>query len=151
MDILVSKDTKNKIRVVEISYKWDDDKHGYCISRSTFQYGGKVTKQPDIWIFRGKVKRTVTEQAKLEYEAHLKKYQDKGYKPLPANVSLLDSVAVNKFVESEMSDGVSDANGFKKHMKAKQHDKVATAVFDKLKYWYASRKIDGGMTSLCRL
>lgn len=143
MDILVSKDNKGKIRVVEIDYEWDDNRRGYVIRRKTSQYGGKVTVQPEIWIFMGKAKRTVSEQVKLEYNSHLKKYQDKGYKILPSNIDLKDSSSVHAFVEEQMGEGVSDSNGFKKHMLAKQADKVATSVFDKLKYWYASRKIDG--------
>lgn len=143
MDILVSKDNKGKIRVVEIDYEWDDNRRGYVIRRKTSQYGGKVAVQPEIWIFTGKAKRTVSEQVKLEYNSHLKKYQDKGYKILPSNIDLKDSPSVQAFVEEQMGEGVSDSNGFKKHMLAKQADKVATSVFDKLKYWYASRKIDG--------
>lgn len=143
MDILVSKDNKGKIRVVEINYEWDDNKRGYVIRRKTSQYGGKVTVQPEIWIFTGKAKRTVSEQVKLEYNSHLKKYQDKGYKLLPSNINLKDAPSVCAFVEEQMGEGVSDSNGFKKHMKAKQADDVATSVFDKIKYWYGSRKIDG--------
>lgn len=143
MDILVSKDNKGKIRIVELSYEWDDNRRGYIIRRKTSQYGGKVTIQPEIWIFSGKAKRTTSEQVKLEYNSHLKKYQDKGYKLLPSNIDLKDGPAVHVFVEEQMGEGVSDSNGFKKHMLAKQADKVATSVFDKIKYWYASRKIDG--------
>lgn len=143
MDILVSRDNKGKTRVVEIDCVWNDQKRGYVIKRNTYQLGGKITTQPDIWIFSGKVKRTVSEQAKLEYASHLKKYQDKGYKQLPNTVNIKDITKVNSFVEETMGEGVTDSNGFKKHMLAKQSDKVATAVFDKIKYWWASRKIDG--------
>lgn len=143
MDILVSKDNKGKIRVVEIDYKWDDLKVGYIISRKTYQYGGKITVQPEILIQKGKAKRTVSEQVQLEYNSHLKKYQDKGYKLLPNTINIKDSPSVYAFVEEQMGEGISDSNGFKKHMLAKQADKVATSVFDKLPYWYASRKIDG--------
>lgn len=143
MDILVSKDNKGKVRVVQIDYEWDDSRRGYVIKRNTSQYGGKITIQPEIWIFSGKAKRTVVEQVKLEYASHLKKYQDKGYKLLPPNIKLDDSKAVITFVEEQMGEGVTDSNGFKKHMLAKQADKVATSVFDKIEYWWASRKIDG--------
>lgn len=143
MDILVSKDNKGKVRVVQIDYEWDDSRRGYVIKRNTSQYGGKITVQPEIWIFSGKAKRTVVEQVKLEYASHLKKYQDKGYKLLPPNIKLDDSKAVITFVEEQMGEGVTDSNGFKKHMLAKQADKVATSVFDKIEYWWASRKIDG--------
>jgi hypothetical protein len=143
MDILVTKDNKGKTRVVEISYEWDDAQHGFVIRRKTYQYGGKVTVQPEIWIYKGKVKRTVSEQARLEYNSHLKKYPDKGYKLLPSSIKINNAVAVEAFVEEHLGNGVTDSNGFKKHMLAKQADKVATSVFDKIKYWYGSRKIDG--------
>lgn len=143
MDILVTKDNKGKTRVVEISYEWDDAQHGFVIRRKTYQYGGKVTVQPEIWIYKGKVKRTVSEQVKLEYASHLKKYTDKGYKLLPSSIKINNAVAVEAFVEEHLGNGVTDSNGFKKHMLAKQADKVATSVFDKIKYWYGSRKIDG--------
>lgn len=143
MDKLVTKDNKGKTRVVEISYEWDDAQHGFVIRRKTYQYGGKVTVQPEIWIYKGKVKRTVSEQARLEYNSHLKKYTDKGYKLLPSSIKINNAVAVEAFVEEHLGNGVTDSNGFKKHMLAKQADKVATSVFDKIKYWYGSRKIDG--------
>ena len=143
MDILVIKDNKGKTRVVEISCEWDDAQHGFVIRRKTYQYGGKVTVQPEIWIYKGKVKRTVSEQARLEYNSHLKKYTDKGYKLLPSSIKINNAVAVEAFVEEHLGNGVTDSNGFKKHMLAKQADKVATSVFDKIKYWYGSRKIDG--------
>ena len=143
MDILVTKDNKGETRVVEISYEWDDAQHGFVIRRKTYQYGGKVTVQPEIWIYKGKVKRTVSEQARLEYNSHLKKYTDKGYKLLPSSIKINNAVAVEAFVEEHLGNGVTDSNGFKKHMLAKQADKVATSVFDKIKYWYGSRKIDG--------
>lgn len=134
---LISRDSKGKIRVVEISYKWEDDHKGYVIRRYTSQYGGKVIAQPEIVISRGKVKRTVTEQAQLEYNSHLKKYQDKGYK-------LLDK-SIDKYTKEELEkilpEHTTDANGFQKHMLAKQADKVSASVFEK--EWYASRKIDG--------
>lgn len=143
MDILITKDNKGKTRVVEISCEWDDAQHGFVIRRKTYQYGGKVTVQPEIWIYKGKVKRTVSEQARLEYNSHLKKYTDKGYKLLPSSIKINNAVAVEAFVEEHLGNGVTDSNGFKKHMLAKQADKVATSVFDKIKYWYGSRKIDG--------
>ena len=148
MITLLTRDSKHKIRVVEIDYEWSDEKRGYVIRRKTYQYGGKVTIQPEIWIYRGKMKRTVSEQVKLEFNSHIKKYTDKGYKRLPDNVDINDAQAVESFINKVMPDGITDSNGFKKHMLAKQADKVATSVFDKLDYWYGSRKIDGLRMSL---
>ena len=60
MEILVSKDTKGKVRVVKIWYEWDDSQRGFVIRRITSQYGGKETVQPEIWIYKGKAKRTAS-------------------------------------------------------------------------------------------
>ena len=51
-------------------------------------------------------------------------------------------------MQEVMPDGVTDANGFKKHMLAKPADSVATKTFDSIPYWYGSRKIDGVRLSL---
>lgn len=142
MEILISKDSKGKIRVVEIDLNYSDKVKGFCISRTTYQYGGKRTEQPEIWIYEGKVKRTIKEQADLQYNSNKKKYLDKGYKLIP-NELISDKKKLEEFVEDEMGDGISDSNGFKKHMLAKPADKVATSAFDKPKYWLASRKLDG--------
>ena len=76
---LVNRDSKGKIRVVDISCNWCDQEHAYILERYTCQYMGKVTKHADIIINKGKAGRTVTEQAKQEYASHVKKYMDKGF------------------------------------------------------------------------
>lgn len=134
---LITRDSKGKIRVVDVSY--ESTSNGYIIHRTTYQYKGKQTAQPDIEITKGKAKRTLLEQVELEYASHLKKYQDKGYKLIPGNISQYKEEDLNKILPEH----TTDANGFKKHMLAKQSEKVAASTFDKLKYWYASRKIDG--------
>lgn len=139
---LITRDSKGKIRVVEISYQWEDEYKGFVIRRSTYQYGGKVSIQPEIVITKGKAKRTVTEQAKLEYNSHLKKYQDKGYKLLTKSIGKYTKEELDKVLPEH----TTDSNGFKKHMLAKQADKVAASTFER--EWYASRKIDGVRMSL---
>lgn len=136
-NVLISRDSKGKIRVVEISYQWEDDYNGFVIRRKTYQYGGKAIDHPEIVITKGKAKRTVTEQARLEYNSHLKKYQDKGYKLLEKDINTYSLEDLNKI----LPEFTTDANGFQKHMLAKQADKVAASAFEK--EWYASRKIDG--------
>lgn len=136
-NVLISRDSKGKIRVVEISYQWEDDYNGFVIRRKTYQYGGKAIDHPEIVITKGKAKRTVTEQARLEYNSHLKKYQDKGYKLLEKDINSYSLEDLNKI----LPEFTTDANGFQKHMLAKQADKVAASAFEK--EWYASRKIDG--------
>ena len=79
---LISRDSKGKIRVVEISYNWDDEQHGFVIHRVTGLLNGKMTEQPDIVILKGKASRTLQQQVDLEYASNKKKYLDKGYKEL---------------------------------------------------------------------
>lgn len=148
MDILLSKDVKGKIRVVEIDGYWDDVNLGYYITRTTYLYGGKRSPQPNIFIEKGKAKRTVREQFDLEYAAHCKKYLDKGYKKFPSNLDINNPKQVQTFISEVLPSGVTDANGFKKHMLAKQADSVATKTFDSIDYWLGSRKIDGLRLSL---
>jgi len=137
MEILVSKDSKGKIRVVELDREWNDQQHGYVIHRTTYQYGGKRTIQPDILIQRGKVNRTVTEQANLEYNSHKKKYLDKGYKLVTPEVKFDDINALYEF----LGDNKTNQEGILKPMLAKQADKIASSVFNN--DFYGSRKVNG--------
>lgn len=139
MHYLVTKDAKDKVRVVEMSAGWDESQHGYVIHRTTYQLGGKKTSQPDIWIYKGKASRTLKEQLNLEYKSNMKKYLDKGYK-------LLDKPLVqytNEELHEVIGDVVTDSSGFAKHMLAKQADKVKDSSIEKVEEWAISRKIDG--------
>jgi hypothetical protein len=135
---LISRDAKDKIRVVEISYKWNEELHAYIIYRKTYQFGGKITNQPAILINKGKANRTVTEQALLEFNSNLKKYVDKGYKELPLFISNYTLSELNELLPNN----ITDANGIMKPMLAKDYNKVSYSIYDKNK-WFASRKIDG--------
>ena len=141
-DYLISKDSKGKIRVVNISYDWDKDLNGYVIRRFTSQYGGKITTQPIILVDKGKgigkARRTVSEQAKLEYYSRVNKYMDKGYKKLPKSIDLYTKEELDALLPEE----TTDSEGNLKPMLAKDFHDVATSVLEK-QWWYASRKIDG--------
>lgn len=137
MDILVSKDSKGKIRVVKIWADWSDSEKGFVIHRITSQYKGKETVQPEIIITKGKAKRTVTEQKNLELNSHIKKYLDKGYKKLPEDIDLENEDALNELIGVEKT----GQDGILKPMLAKQADKVANSAFEK--EYYGSRKING--------
>lgn len=134
---LISLDSKGKIRIVKIWYAWDNDECGYVIHRLTGQIGGKETVQPRIVITKGKAKRTVTEQCILEYNSHIKKYLDKGYKEIPEHLTINDIDKLKEF----LGENKTGQNGIPKPMGAKRADDVANRVFDK-KY-LASRKING--------
>lgn len=77
-ECLICRDSKGKCRVIKISYEKIDN--GYVIKRSSGIFNGKFINQPELYITKGKVKRTVLEQTELEYNSIIKKYLDKGYK-----------------------------------------------------------------------
>lgn len=139
MHQLISRDNKGKIRVVEMFTEWNDVEHAFGIYRTTYQYGGKRTEQPAIFVRMGKAARSLREQLELEYKSNLKKYLDKGYK-------LLQNF-IDEYTEQELQeiigDVVTDSSGFAKHMLAKQADKVKDSSIEKVKCWAVSRKIDG--------
>lgn len=134
---LINLSSTNKVRVVNINLLENED-GTFTITRLTGQLNGKMTEQPEIYIEKGKVKRTIEEQANLEFNSHCKKYKDKGYVEVDGSVddyseeelrAMLPEVAVN-------------SSGGVKPMLAKQEDKIANRkIFEK--EWYASRKIDG--------
>ena len=133
---LISRDSKGKIRVVDINCTFEDP--CYVITRSTYQYGGKITRQPDVAITKGKAKRTMEEQADLELNSRIKSYLDKGYKQLPNDI---ESYTKND-LESLLPDETTDAQGNLKPMLAKDYHDIATSVLEK-NWWYGSRKLDG--------
>ena len=139
MNQLISRDAKGKIRVVEISYEWDDTLHAYAIYRTTGILGGKMTEQPNIYIKVGKASRTLKEQVELEYKSNIKKYLDKGYKLLEEELESYTEDQLNEII----GDIVTDSSGFAKHMLAKQADKVKDSSIEKVKTWAVSMKIDG--------
>ena len=136
---LISRDSKQKIRVAYLSYEWDKDILGFVISRYTGQLHGKMTEQPEIQVLKGKAKRTVTEQVELEYNSLIKKFLDKGYKLCNGDPETFSESDLNNIIGEDKT----DTNGFTKHMLAKQADKVAKSSINKVPFWWASRKIDG--------
>jgi ATP-dependent DNA ligase len=139
---LISKDAKGKIRCIHTNYS--KNKEGYVIHRTTWQLGGKQTVQPEISITKGKANRTVLEQTQLQFNAIVKEYKDKGYKEVDRNPEEISSEDLEAFVPKF----ATDARGIRKHMLAKSADHVSKSTIDKLKYWYASRKIDGVRCSM---
>ena len=138
MVTLVTKDAKGKVRVAELDYEWSDEQHAFIMHRTTYQLGGKKTQQPDKLVTKGKVKRTISEQVKLEFEHLIKEYKDKGYKELDNPIEKYSVQELNEIIGKE----VTGSTGVVKPMLAKQADKVTNKnVYNK--QYYASRKIDG--------
>lgn len=138
MEYLFTRDSKNAIRVVQITYEKLEDPERYVIKRSSGIWGKKITNQPEITIFKGKVKRTLLEQCELEYNSHINKYKDKGYKSL--SDLKVDSIE-NFDPEKHLPTDVTDQNGNKKPMLCKVYDASDPKVQNKI--YYASRKHDG--------
>ena len=139
MHQFISRDSKGKIRVAELSADWCDEEHAFGIYKTTYQYGGKRTEQPTTYVRCGKASRTVKEQLNLEYKANMKKYLDKGYKLLSKHIDEYSEQELQEIIGNV----VTDSSGFAKHMLAKQADKVKDTAIEKVKTWAVSRKIDG--------
>lgn len=133
----ITRDAKGKIRCIDTN--WEKEGDGYIIHRTSYQYGGKHTSQPDIEITSGKVKRDARAQTILRFMAICKEYKDKGYKEIDKPAEEYSE----KELDSKLPEFTTDANGFAKHMLAKQASKCSKNSIDKVKVWYASRKIDG--------
>ena len=135
---LISKDSKGKIRVVEIFYEGDETTRIYTIYRYTGQFEGKLTTQPKIIVDKGKATRNIHEQVELQFNALVKGYKDKGYIELENEIDNYNSEELYQL----LGESPTGSNGVVKPMLAKQADKVTkTAIFNKI--WIASRKIDG--------
>lgn len=122
-----------------MSAAWDEEQHAFGIYRTTYQYGGKRTEQPTIYVSVGKASRTLREQLELEYKSNMKKYLDKGYKQLDKSIDMYEEQELQEVI----GDVVTDSSGFAKHMLAKQADKVKDSSIEKVKCWAVSRKLDG--------
>lgn len=120
-NILISKDSKGKCRLVILSCDKASDKEEYTIIRKSGLLDGKMIDHTPLVISHGKARRSTLEQATLEYNSHLKKYLDKGYKTLDdLGCATLDEFKVN---QSVLSDSKTDAKGVGKPMLCKVYDK----------------------------
>lgn len=99
-------DSHDKIRYIHIWTEWVDNK--YIIHRESGLLTGKKTQAPDIEILKGKVKRDIHQQCKLEFNSNFKKYLDKGYKDV-------SDIEFSNLTEDKckeiLGDTKTDANG----------------------------------------
>lgn len=137
--VLVTRNARDKVQTAR--YKLFQEGNTYVIERYTGQFGGKITKQPTKVIEKGKAKRSVLQQAELEYNALIKKATDKGYKKLAD----LTKTKFDQIEQPELDSIVptikTDANGNIKPQQAKSSNDCANSVLDK--EFFASRKLDG--------
>ena len=126
---LVCRNARDKVQVVITAL--EQNGNSFTIKRTTGQFQGKMTSQPDLVIERGKAKRSVIQQAELEYNSIVKKYQDKGYKKLKDLTSKkftdLSTEEINALVPTIKSDG----NGQLKPMLAKRSEDCQNSVLNK--------------------
>ena len=141
-EILISRDSKSKLRVVEILCDWDSTTETYKLKRYTGQFNGKMIEQPVIEIVKGKAKRTISEQATLEFNSHVKKYLDKGYK----KISDYGYDSLENFDENVVPKSNTDQKGLVKPMLCDQYD-FDDSKLEKIT-WKASTKLDGLRTML---
>lgn len=149
-EYLVIVNSKNRIQRIKLQLDQNPFTKVYSIYRITGQYGGKETDQPVIQIDKGKVKRSVAEQATLQFNSLLKNYLDKGY----VKLSGLTTKKYSELSEDEIKNllggnFVSDQSGIPKPMLAKLADQCSSDIWEK--NWFVSRKLDGEPKSLCRL
>lgn len=144
MKILISRDSKGKIRIanLELNHHQKLDGEYYTIDGETGLYNGKLVPRPEIYIGAGKVKRTLKEQAELEFNSIIKKYKDKGYK----DIEDLGYQSINDFdPEKVLPKEKKDQQGVVKPMLAKLIESVPKSTLNKVTSWYSSRKIDGSL------
>jgi ATP-dependent DNA ligase len=136
---LVTRNARDKVQVVIAEL--EQIGNNFVIHRTTGQYEGKMTDQPELVIEKGKAKRSVIQQAELEFNSIVSKYQDKGYKRLAS----LTNKKFEDILASEMDALVptikSDSSGNLKPMLAKDYNKCQNSVLDKR--MYCSRKLNG--------
>lgn len=136
---LVTRNARDKIQIVFVDLIQTGN--NFVIKRRTGQYKGKFTDQPELSIERGKVKRSVLQQAELEFNSIVSKYLDKGYK----NITTLTHKKFENLSEEELDSIVpslkSDQGGNLKPMLAKDYNKCQNSVLQKP--MYCSKKLDG--------
>ena len=77
---LVTRNARDRVQTAQ--YMLYRTENSYVIKRFTGQFQCKITEQAEKVIEKGKVKRTLLQQAELEYNSIVKKALDKGYKKL---------------------------------------------------------------------
>jgi len=146
---LYNRDSSGKIRTMIV--KVIKFSNYYKITKETGVLNGKLTKQPDLIISKGKVKRTLEQQAQLEFRSLINKQKDKGYKTLQElcpEVTAVEGWEANlndyDFIDSMLPKGKEYADGSRQLMLAKDPKTVKSKKgFDWNKEWWVSRKLDG--------
>lgn len=140
---LFKRDSNGKVRHVILNLEEHiGDETYYSISGETGLYQGKMIARPLIVIKKGKVKRTIKEQAELQYDSLINSYLDKGYKK--AEDLFITSIQNTEEVEEKVPKQTCDQNNNLKPMLALNIDDLPKSKLNVLdNKWLASKKIDG--------
>lgn len=106
---LVTRNARDKVQVVITEL--DQNGNSFIIRRTTGQYQGKMINQPELSIEKGKAKRSVIQQADLEYNSIINKYLDKGYKKLSSLTSKKFEELTSEEIDNLVPTIKSDVNG----------------------------------------
>ena len=106
---LVTRNARDKVQVVITEL--DQSGNSFIIRRTTGQYQGKMINQPELLIEKGKAKRSVIQQADLEYNSIINKYLDKGYKKLSSLTSKRFEELTSEEIDNLVPTIKSDING----------------------------------------
>lgn len=106
---LVTRNARDKVQVVITEL--DQNGNSFIIRRITGQYQGKMISQPELLIEKGKAKRSVIQQADLEYNSIINKYLDKGYKKLSSLTSKKFEELTSEEIDNLVPTIKSDING----------------------------------------
>lgn len=136
---LVTRNARDKVQVVLAELEQVGS--NFIIMRTTGQYKGKMTEQPNISIEKGKAKRSALQQAELEFNSIINKYLDKGYKRLSSFTTKKFGDITPSEMELLVPSVKSDQNGEIKPMLAKDFNKCKNSVLDKP--MLVSRKLNG--------
>lgn len=139
---LVILNNKNRVQHVLLQLEQHELGNTFSIRRTTGQYNCKNIVQPVINIEFGKGKRTVAEQATLQFNSLLKNYLNKGYKRLLDLTSCSYESLSEQQIKSLLGETfTTDTSGMPKPMLCKLYDLCSISVLEKC--WFCSRKIDG--------
>ena len=137
---LFKRDSNKNLRHVQLNLYHDEEY--YRITGKTGLYQGSMIGRPVLVITKGKAKRTVLEQATLQYDSLVNSYLDKGYK----KAEDLNIVNINdrSEVESKVPKQTTDNKGNLKPMLALSIDNIPVSKQSVLNNkWFGSKKIDG--------
>lgn len=142
MNTFVKRDNNGKVRVVIVELIALAS--GYFVIRgSSGLLDGKKVDRPEVIIKEGKAKRTIEEQAKLQYNSICSDYLDKGYKQIESLG--IDPSSDPLTWEASIPTNNTDSKGAVKPMLAKSLE-GADSKWEKAwrgKEWLCSRKLDG--------